>query len=118
MLVLRLKRILLPTLLSGVVLGVSLAASISVAGAGDVEPDDGSTTTVVTSTDSEDSSGQAAAPIERRSTNDTIQLVTRSLIGIAVLVAVMLVVFFWYTMPSRRLRLSENSRSVDRSPGD
>ena len=48
-----------------------------------------------------------------RSTEDTVRLVVGGLVGIAVAVALLTVLYLWHTSPGRRLRIAEARAGSD-----
>ncbi len=52
----------------------------------------------------------SAEPTSRRSANGTTRRVTIGLLAVAAATAVMASIFFWYTIPSRRVRIHERDR--------
>lgn len=71
---------------------------------------DVSSTTQPPATGADDTAATTAEPTSRRSANGTTRRVTIGLLAIAASTAVMALIFFWYTIPSRRQRIYERDR--------
>lgn len=99
----RRRAVVASTLLMMIVLSIAPRAGATEA--------DGSTTTQAESADDN------AAPLtaaQGSTTDETVQITVRALVGIASVTTVAAVVFFWHTSPRRRLRIA-GQRMNDRT---